>query len=191
MQRLFPALWVVLFLVVSPLHAEPKVYGEQRIHRWWDAVTDDIAQTWEQPDRYDLYLPFLSWHARFMYDKEKTDNYNEMPWGGGRGVSRYNDEGNWSALFAMMFKDSHNEWQPAMGYGWEKGWYLDNAKDFRLGLGAAAGITARDDFANYVPLPFIFPLFSAGYKRVTVQFTYIPGTYNNGNVLFAWLRLGF
>jgi palmitoyl transferase len=42
-----------------------------------------------------------------------------------------------------------------------------------------------------VPLPFIFPLFSAGYKRVTVQFTYIPGTYNNGNVLFAWLRLGF
>lgn len=46
MQRLFPALWVVLFLVVSPLHAEPKVYGEQRIHRWWDAVTDDIAQTW-------------------------------------------------------------------------------------------------------------------------------------------------
>lgn len=96
-----------------------------------------------------------------------------MPWGGGLGVSRYNEEGNWSALFAMMFKDSHNEWQPAMGYGWEKGWYLDDAKDFRLGLGAAAGITARDDFANYVPLPFIFPLFSAGYKRVTVQFTYI------------------
>ncbi len=51
-----------------------------------------------------LYLPFLSWHARFMYDKEKTDNYNEMPWGGGLGVSRYNEEGNWSALFAMMFK---------------------------------------------------------------------------------------
>lgn len=51
MQRLFPALWVVLFLVASPLHAEPKVYGEQRIHRWWDAVTDDISQTWEQPDR--------------------------------------------------------------------------------------------------------------------------------------------
>jgi palmitoyl transferase len=33
-----------------------------------------------------------------MYDKEKTDNYNEMPWGGGLGVSRYNEEGNWSAL---------------------------------------------------------------------------------------------
>ncbi|MHA1056232.1 lipid IV(A) palmitoyltransferase PagP [Enterobacter mori] len=191
MQRTFSAIWIVLFLFAAPLHAEQKVYGEQRISGWWNTLTDDISRTWEEPQRYDLYLPFLSWHARFMYDKEKTDNYNEMPWGGGLGVSRYNEEGNWSALFAMMFKDSHNEWQPAMGYGWEKGWYLDNAKDFRLGLGAAAGITARDDFANYVPLPFIFPLFSAGYKRVTVQFTYIPGTYNNGNVLFAWLRLGF
>jgi palmitoyl transferase len=78
------------------------------------------------------------------------------------GRFRYNEEGNWSALFAMMFKDSHNEWQPAMGYGWEKGWYLDNAKDFRLGLGAAAGITARDDFANYVPLPLSSRCFRPG-----------------------------
>jgi palmitoyl transferase len=54
-----------------------------------------------------------------------------------------------------------------------------------------AGITARDDFANYVPLPIILPLFSASYRRLSVQFTYIPGTYNNGNVLFAWLRYGF
>ena len=110
--------------------------------------------------------------------------------GAGLGVSRYNDEGNWSALFAMMFKDSHNEWQPAMGYGWEKGWFLDNAKISVWGSGPPR-ITARDDFANYVPLPFIFPLFSAGYKRVTVQFTYIPGTYNNGNVLFAGCARAF
>ena len=133
----------------------------------------------------------ISWHNRFMYDKEKTDNYNDMPWGGGFGVSRYNEEGNWSSLYAMMFKDSHNEWQPIIGYGWEKGWYLDSSRDFRLGLGVTAGITAREDFANYVPLPIILPLFSASYRRLSVQFTYIPGTYNNGNVLFAWLRYGF
>lgn len=145
----------------------------------------------ESAANYDLYLPFLSWHNRFMYDKEKTDNYNEMPWGGGFGVSRYNEEGNWSSLYAMMFKDSHNEWQPIIGYGWEKGWYLDSSRDFRTGLGVTAGITAREDFANYVPLPIILPLFSASYRRLSVQFTYIPGTYNNGNVLFAWLRYGF
>ncbi|WP_230350786.1 lipid IV(A) palmitoyltransferase PagP [Lelliottia sp. WAP21] len=191
MRRILALMGTLLVLFALPLRAEPGVYGEQRIAGWWEAISNDVSQTWHEPQYYDLYVPFLSWHARFMYDKEKTDNYNEMPSGGGLGVSRYTDEGNWSALFAMMFKDSHNEWQPAVGYGWEKGWYLDNAKDFRLGLGAAAGITARDDFANYVPLPFIFPLFSAGYKRVNVQFTYIPGTYNNGNVLFAWMRVGF
>lgn len=59
----------------------------------------------------------------------------------------------------MMFKDSHNKWQPIVGYGWEKGWYLDSRQDFRLGLGVTAGITARDDFANYVPLPIILPYF--------------------------------
>ena len=30
-------------------------------------------------DSHDIYLPFISWHNRFMYDKEKTDRYNEMP----------------------------------------------------------------------------------------------------------------
>jgi palmitoyl transferase len=70
MQRTFSAFWMVLFLFVAPLHAEPNVYGEQRISGWWNALTDDISQTWEQPQRYDLYLPFLSWHARFMYDKK-------------------------------------------------------------------------------------------------------------------------
>jgi palmitoyl transferase len=95
-----------------------------------ELAKNDVSQTWNQPQNYDLYLPFLSWHNRFMYDKEKTDNYNEMPWGGGFGVSRYNEEGNWSSLYAMMFKDSHNEWQPIIGYGWEKGWYLDSRRIF-------------------------------------------------------------
>jgi palmitoyl transferase len=183
--------WGTLFIFAFAVQAETKVYGEQRVSGWWNWLKDDVSQTWNQPQNYDLYLPFLSWHNRFMYDKEKTDNYNEMPWGGGFGVSRYNEEGNWSSLYAMMFKDSHNEWQPIIGYGWEKGWYLDSSRDFRLGLGVTAGITAREDFANYVPLPIILPLFSASYRRLSVQFTYIPGTYNNGNVLFAWLRYGF
>jgi lipid IVA palmitoyltransferase len=157
----------------------------------WSWLKNDVTQTAQSPQRTDIYLPLISWHARFAYDKDKTDNYNETPWGGGFGVSRYDDDGNWSALYAMAFKDSHNEWQPIIGYGWEKGWYLDEQRDFRLGLGLTAGITARDDFANYVPLPIVLPLFSAGYKRVNLQFTYIPGTHNNGNVLFAWLRYGF
>ncbi|MGT6558106.1 hypothetical protein ACRWXY_21450, partial [Escherichia coli] len=49
---------------------------------------------------------------------------------------------------------------------------------------------ARDNW-NYIPLPVLLPLASVGYGPVTFQMTYIPGTYNNGNVYFAWMRFQF
>lgn len=58
-------------------------------------------------------------HARFAYDKEKTDRYNERPWGVGFGQSRWDDKGNWHGLYMMAFKDSFNKWEPIGGYGWE------------------------------------------------------------------------
>ncbi len=59
-------------------------------------------------------------HARFAYDKEKTDRYNERPWGVGFGQSCWDDKGNWHGLYMMAFKDSFNKWEPIGGYGWEK-----------------------------------------------------------------------
>lgn len=50
---------------------------------WMTTFRENIAQTWQQPEHYDLYIPAITWHARFAYDKEKTDRYNERPWGGG------------------------------------------------------------------------------------------------------------
>ncbi|MCI0136434.1 phospholipid:lipid A palmitoyltransferase, partial [Escherichia coli] len=44
---------------------------------------------------------------------------------------------------------------------------------------------------NYIPIPVILPLASIGYGPATFQMTYIPGTYNNGNVYFAWARFQF
>jgi palmitoyl transferase len=132
-RTLLFAVYLITTLSSSSVFARQESAGEQPVTRWTHALVDDIAMTWNEPQYHDLYVPFLSWHARFMYDKEKTDKYNEMPWGGGLGLSRYNDEGNWSALFAMMFKDSHNEWQPAMGYGWEKGLNIMRERAMRLG----------------------------------------------------------
>lgn len=185
MRRLLPTMMLALNGLAFP------VLAENGLTEGWEWLKQDVTETWEQPQRYDLYVPFMTWHARFAYDKEKTDKYNENPWGAGFGISRYNDEGDWSSLYAMAFKDSHNEWQPIMGYGWENGWYLDEQRDFRLGLGFTAAITAREDIGNYIPVPIVLPLVSASYKRFSVQFTYIPGTYNNGNVLFGWMRFGF
>ncbi len=63
-------------------------------------------------------------------------------------------------------------------------------ENFHLGLGFTAGVTARDNW-NYIPLPVLLPLASVGYGPVTFQMTYIPGTYNNGNVYFAGCAFSF
>jgi len=156
----------------------------------WSDFTDKVSTTWNAPQAQDLYLPVITWHNRLTYDKEKTDRYNERPWGGGYGISRYDEKGNWNGIYLMAFKDSHNKWEPIGGYGWQKIWQPMNDKYFRLGLGYTAAVTARDDY-KYIPIPIVFPLASIGYNRLTFQATYIPGTYNNGNVFFAWLRFQF
>lgn len=156
----------------------------------FSALKDNIAQTWTSPEHHDWYVPAITWHARFAYDKEKTDKYNERPWGAGFGQSRWDEKGNWHGMYLMVFKDSLNKWEPIGGYGWEKTWRPLADDNFRLGLGYTLGVTMRDNW-NYIPLPVVLPLASVGYGPATFQMTYIPGTYNNGNVYFAWLRFQF
>ncbi|WP_340616014.1 lipid IV(A) palmitoyltransferase PagP [Xenorhabdus entomophaga] len=152
----------------------------------WEKFRNNISLTWNSPDN-DIYLPIITWHNRFTYDKEKTDRYNEMPWGFGYGKSHYDKDNDWHSLYAMAFMDSHNRLEPIIGYGFQK-MYIPNGLDsFRVGGGFTFSITARHDY-QYIPLPIPLPLFSIEYNRLSFQSTYIPGTYNNGNVLFSWLR---
>ena len=156
----------------------------------WQRLEKILHKPGNSQNIYDLYIPAITWHARFAYDKEKTDRYNERPWGGSFGQSRWDEKGNWHGLYAMAFKDSWNKWEPIAGYGWESTWRPLADENFHLGLGFTAGVTARDNW-NYIPLPVLLPLASVGYGPVTFQMTYIPGTYNNGNVYFAWMRFQF
>ena len=156
----------------------------------WQALSDNVSETWHNPESYDLYVPAITWHNRLTYDSEKTDKYNERPWGAGGGISHYDEKGNWNGLYLMAFKDSYNKWEPIGGYGWEKSWRPLSDPDFRLGLGYTAGVTARNNW-KYIPVPVLLPLASIGYRKATFQMTYIPGTYNNGNVYFAWFRWQF
>ena len=110
--------------------------------------------------------------------------------GAGYGISRYDSDGDWHGIYIMAFKDSFNKWEPIGGYAYEKIWRPLDDKDFRLGLGFTASVTARDNW-KYIPIPAPLPLASIGYQRLTFQATYIPGTYNNGNVFFARLRWQF
>ena len=71
----------IFFFVFIQLISVGKVFANA--DEWMTTFRENIAQTWQQPEHYDLYIPAITWHARFAYDKEKTDRYNERPWGGG------------------------------------------------------------------------------------------------------------
>ncbi len=122
--------------------------------------------------------------------RKKPISITNVHGGAGFGVSRWDEKGNWHGLYLMAFKDSFNKWEPIGGYGWEKTWRPLTDQNFHLGLGYTLGVTARDNW-NYIPIPVILPLASIGYGPATFQMTYIPGTYNNGNVYFAWARIQF
>ena len=148
-------------------------------------VQDSLSQTWQSND-YELYIPVNTWHNRSYYTDEKIASYNEQPWGLGAGKYRLDADDDWHSLYAMAFLDSHSKIEPIVGYGFQKIWRPTDT--IRLGLGYTVGITLRED-SNYVlPLPVIAPLFSIGYKDLSVQSTYILGGEGHGNILFTWLR---
>ncbi|GKW17970.1 lipid IV(A) palmitoyltransferase PagP [Pectobacterium actinidiae] len=161
--------------------------SDEHEESWWQRSKNNLSTTWNSPQSHDIYIPTITWHNRWTYDKEKTDKYNERPWGAGYGVSRLDKDGDWHGLYIMAFKDSYNKWEPIGGYGYEKRWRPISDQDFQLGLGFTAGVTMRDNW-NYIPIPVLLPLASISYSKLSFQATYIPGTYNNGNVFFAWFR---
>lgn len=181
------AAWGLIMLLLAVSTVQASESGSGSPDGWWSTFRQNVEHTWQAPEYYDVYVPAITWHARFAYDKEKTDRYNENPWGLGMGVSRYDEKNNWHGLYMMMFQDSFRKWEPIAGYGWEMRWYhFDNR--FSAGLGYTVGLTARDNW-RYIPLPVILPLASVNYQQMSFQMTYIPGTYNNGNVYFAWLTV--
>ncbi|SQA96811.1 Lipid A palmitoyltransferase PagP precursor [Cedecea neteri] len=142
-NKLFSTLIFVctLGLSASAAAAEGGVFSNA-----WETFSGQVSKTWNEPEHYDLYVPAITWHARFAYDKEKTDRYNERPWGAGFGQSRWDENGNWNGIYLMAFKDSFNKWEPIGGYGWEKTWRPLSDDNFHLGLGYTVGVTARDNW---------------------------------------------
>ncbi len=138
-------------------------------------------------ENWDLYLPVNTWHNREMYDKKKTDSYNEKPWGIGFGKHIYEDDV-LRGLYVMAFSDSHSKVEPIFGYLRQWNYYLDRDNNFSLGAGYTLGVTFRDDY-HYLPIPVILPIFGVQYKKINLQTTYIPGPYNMFNVLFTWGRI--
>lgn len=169
-----------VLLFAFPAKATVKEYAAE--------VRHDVGKILKSGN-WDMYVPVNTWHNRDMYDKKKTDSYNEMPWGFGIGKHIY--QGNtMRGVYAMAFSDSHSKVEPIVGYLRQWNYYFDNDKDFSVGAGYTLGVTFRHEY-NYLPIPAPLPIFGIKYGKLSVQATYIPGPYNTFNVLFTWLRYEF
>lgn len=140
-----------------------------------------LHQIWYEGDTEGI-LTGYAWHNRYTYSPEKIKKYNEAALGGGLGKGFYDEKGNWHALYAMAFLDSHSNVEPAAGYAYQKVFTIHN--HLKAGLGFSILVTSRADINNNIPFPGVLPWASIIYKKVTIAATYIPGTSSNGNVLF-------
>ncbi|ALS62846.1 lipid IV(A) palmitoyltransferase PagP [Pandoraea norimbergensis] len=158
------------------------------IASWPGAIVDEFRDIAVE-GASDLYVPLHTHHLRFAYTPEKISQFNENPWGIGYG--RVLSDGNDGSrmLYAMVFKDSHNDWSPMIGYG--RIWNLANAGPVRFGLGYTAFLMSRTDTLGGFPFPAALPIAEIAVGRASVATTYIPGGKGNGNVLFIFGRYTF
>jgi len=153
--------------------------------RW----TNRVVQTWNEGN-LDLIVTTYAWHNRYTYDREKVRRYNENAWGGGLGLSMFDEDSDSHMLFVTVFNDSWKKPQYYGGYAFLKNKHFGPNNDFRIGAGISLAITGRHEY-DYIPLPLPLPVFSIGYKQLSIEAAYVPGGRNNGNVLFTWLRWTF
>lgn len=175
-------------LLAAGLAASPSSQAQSVVADWYHQASDRVSQVWTQGDN-ELYLTGYAWHNRWAYSRSKVREFNETSWGGGFGKGHYDEDGDWHGLYAMAFKDSHDDWQPMAGYGYQS--IARPTENTRLGAGFTVFMTARRDIMSYVPFPGILPLVSAGYKKATLFGAYVPGKKGNGNVAFIFGKYTF
>ncbi|MCX9458519.1 phospholipid:lipid A palmitoyltransferase, partial [Vibrio cholerae] len=69
MRHFLTGLGLLLLLSTASAQATSSATPTEQNPHWWNTFTNNIVQTWEEPQHYDLYLPFLSWHNRWLYDE--------------------------------------------------------------------------------------------------------------------------
>jgi palmitoyl transferase len=179
--------WVVLAWVfgVTPTIADSEEGEQGTFARFWNGVKHEFGTTWREGS-VELLLPLYTWHLPFAYDD--TGKYTNYPAGIGLGKGRTDEKGNWHNLYAMVFRDSHGDPEPAAGYAWAARW--GDPKGAKVGVGYTVFLTARSDY-NWVPFPGILPIATVEYNRLAVQATYVPGQEGIGNVILFWGKYTF
>lgn len=170
---------IILIILSQTTHANNALsfvtHPAHVIHNIWDT-----GQT-------EVYVPSYAWHNRYTYTQDRIPYYNENPWGVGLGKGLYDTYGDWHALYAFAFLDSHKNLEPVVGYAFLKVLALSEA--LRVGGGYGILITARPDILHNIPFPGILPWIGINYKHLALCGAYIPGGTNVGNVLFIITKI--
>jgi palmitoyl transferase len=156
---------------------------------WWTSAGSYFKNEWSQSTGTDIFVPLDTWHNRDFYSSDQINHFNEIPEGLGFGKSYRDEESNWHGYYAMAFADSHYQTEPIVGYFYTKN-LLGSVDRFSLGIGYTLFVTARED-SNYIPIPAAAPLITVGYKQITLNAAYLPGTIGVGNVGFVWMVYSF
>jgi lipid IVA palmitoyltransferase len=185
-MRLFFFLFFNLFLFQS-------LYADVPTHcKFWPAELKPVCtrpyQAWTEGSN-ELYLTGYAWHNRFQYSKKKIATYNENAWGGGLGKGFFDEHGDWHALYAFAFLESHQKVEPIAGYAFLKTFHINETAS--TGIGFTVFLTARPDIFHGLPFPGALPWAGFNYRRISLLATYIPGSQNIGNVLFMLAKYTF
>jgi palmitoyl transferase len=138
----------------------------------------------------EISIPLYAWHNRLAYEKNYIKEYNEIISGSGIGIFKSKKSISLSFDFTL-FRDSFKELQLYYGFFFKKNFYLKN-RDWKIILGFTSGFTQRKNFFNYAPI-FIppYPIFGVGYKKLSLEFTYLVGPKNFSNILVFWFVYRF
>ncbi|OGA21595.1 MAG: hypothetical protein A3H34_03670 [Betaproteobacteria bacterium RIFCSPLOWO2_02_FULL_67_19] len=174
--------WIATLLSAAALVAPPAFADAPG---WWQRTRDHLADVW-QTGSGDIYVPFRTHHLRSAYSREQIDHYQEAPLGFGYGRSKFDGDGDWQGLYAMVYQDSHFKPNYAAGYAYQSFWRP--ARDWRIGGGATVFLMTRPDILHYTPFPVLLPIGSVAYRNFALEATFVPGAGGAGNVLFVWGR---
>lgn len=162
-----------------------QIYAETNTEKFFKFMGTHIGDAWENGD-YALIVPFNIWHNRYLYDDEHIKRYNEIPYGAGF-AKWMSAEKQLYGVYAIAFADSNYHTQTMFGYIHQ---YHLNDNALKFSLGYTLGFTQRHEY-YYIPVPLPLPTFGISFKALAVQAAYVPGLYNNGNVLFSWVAWSF
>lgn len=177
MGRLGVPLVLMCALCAGPARAE----GQSL----WTQARQELFRIWNEGG-HDIYLPFHTHHLRFAYDREKIERYQENPLGLGYGRS-LEQNGVWRGVYFMGFQDSHFKPSYMLGYG--RQWLWQAGEHWRAGGGLTVFLMTRADIGHYTPFPGILPTATLGWRNLSLEATYVPGSRGAGNLLFFWGRI--